>query len=144
MNVSAVDRGVGLPDWHELLAAFVGATAASRHPITVWACELGALYRKSCPQHPVVAIRRMELIGAIDGWAARYLRRSSSAKSVGAHVDRMAAATARALRALRVCESVGDREHAAWTAAAALADEWADIVSGMPPRRYGGPGAHGW
>jgi hypothetical protein len=84
----------------------------------------------------VVARRRAKLIEAIDAWAAEHVRGPARVGSIGAYIDRMAAAAAKAHRALRSDESVSDAVHTAFTDAAALAAGWAEITTEAVPRVY--------
>ncbi|PXX68702.1 hypothetical protein DFR70_102387 [Nocardia tenerifensis] len=130
-----------LPDQRELVAAF-GCRAddpSSGHPLTDWARALATLHRQR-HGNPLAAAgidcRRAELVAAIDAWVRTQLPRRSGtdhlrAGSLGATVDRMAAAHAHASHLLHTAEDVSDvRVHAAWYRLAALADEWTDLILG--------------
>ncbi|WP_378733853.1 DUF4254 domain-containing protein [Nocardia brasiliensis] len=130
-----------LPDHRELVAAFGGQDGDSDtdHPLIVWARRLATLHRQRHGD-PLAAAgidcRRAELVAAIDTWVATQLPRRSCtdhlrAGSLGATVDRMAAAHAHASHLLHTAEKVSDdRVHAAWYRLASLADEWTDLIIG--------------
>ncbi|WP_416563525.1 DUF4254 domain-containing protein [Nocardia testacea] len=131
-----------LPDQRELVAAFSGAegTAAGR-PLLAWANTLADLHRRRHADPLATAgidCRRAELVALIDRWigtgpAGRRPRRDDS---LGATIDRMAAAHVHADHLLHHAECVSDdRVHAAWYRLALLADEWTDLVSGAAPVR---------
>ncbi|WP_067665701.1 hypothetical protein [Nocardia miyunensis] len=143
MTTSALARGGDdLPDWHELTAAFRAAFgsggAATEHPVTACACQLARVHRQPCPRRrTVVARRRARLIAAIDAWAAEHVRGPARVGSIGAYVDRMAAAAAAAHQALHSGEPVSGMVHMAFTDAAALAAGWTEIALEVAPRAYG-------
>lgn len=143
MTTSALVRGgEDLPDWHELTAAFRVAFGAGRaapeHPVTACACQLARVHRHQCQRRSSrVARRRAKLIAAIDAWAAEHVRNTARVGSIGAYVDRMAAAAARAHQALRSGEPVNGAVHTAFTDAAALAAGWTEITAAVAPRTYG-------
>ncbi|MGW4325582.1 DUF4254 domain-containing protein [Nocardia sp. NPDC004573] len=130
-----------LPDQRELVAAFAGHPGEPEddHPLLGWAGTLAALHRR---RHldPLAAAgidcRRAELVAAIDAWVIDQLPRKRAtehlrAESVGATVDRMAAAHVHASHLLHTADKVSDaRVHAAWYRLALLADEWTDLVTG--------------
>ncbi|WP_280454083.1 DUF4254 domain-containing protein [Nocardia brasiliensis] len=121
----------GLPTWHELMDAFGGWAGSSGHPVARCACGLARLHRKRCTGHrrSTVDERRAALITAIDAWASTHVRRTAQAEeSLGAYVDRMAAASAMAVTVLRTCAPGGEAVHGAWCRLAALADGWTDIT----------------
>ncbi|MGK8522207.1 DUF4254 domain-containing protein [Nocardia asteroides] len=130
-----------LPDQRELVAAFGGHPSDSDedHPLVGWARTLATLHRMRHGD-PLAAAgidcRRAELVAAIDAWVVDQLPRRRStdhlrADSVGATVDRMAAAHVHASHLLHTAEKVSDaRVHAAWYRLALLADEWTDLVTG--------------
>jgi hypothetical protein len=130
-----------LPDQRELVAAFGGhpSDPADDHPLLGWAATLAALHRRR-HRDPLAAAgidcRRAELVATIDTWVIDQLPRKRSAdhlraESVGATVDRMAAAHVHASHLLHTAEKVSDaRVHAAWYRLALLADEWTDLITG--------------
>ncbi|MEU1546877.1 DUF4254 domain-containing protein [Nocardia sp. NPDC005745] len=130
-----------LPDQRELVAAFGGhpSDPAEDHPLLGWAATLAALHRRR-HRDPLAAAgidcRRAELVATIDAWVIDQLpgKRSADhlrAESVGATVDRMAAAHVHASHLLHTAEKVSDaRVHAAWYRLALLADEWTDLITG--------------
>ncbi|MGY1947709.1 DUF4254 domain-containing protein [Nocardia asiatica] len=130
-----------LPDQRELVAAFGGHPSDSNedHPVIAWARTLAALHRqRHCDPLAAAGIdcRRAELVATIDAWVVGQLpnRRSPDrlrAESLGATVDRMAAAHVHASHLLHTAEKVSDaRVHAAWYRLALLADEWTDLITG--------------
>ncbi|MBF6300903.1 DUF4254 domain-containing protein [Nocardia amamiensis] len=130
-----------LPDQRELVAAFGGHSSDSDddHPLLAWAATLATLHRQRHTD-PLAAAgidcRRMELVATIDAWVVDQLPRKRStdhlrAESLGATVDRMAAAHVHASHLLHTAEKVSDaRVHAAWYRLALLADEWTDLITG--------------
>ncbi|MFD4356750.1 DUF4254 domain-containing protein [Nocardia sp. NPDC058518] len=128
-----------LPNWHQLNAAlFCGPAAAGEHPIAQLACALAKLHRKRWTIYrPMVAAqRRRGLVDAIDGWIVNNLGTATHSVplSVGALVDEMTRAGARARKLLATTDPAGDAVHAAWTACAALADQWTDLITHIPIR----------
>ncbi|WP_460696243.1 DUF4254 domain-containing protein [Nocardia thraciensis] len=123
-----------LPDWHELLSAFLGhiGDVPGDHPVTRTARALAELHlaRHRDPRRAdEIDGRRSELVASIDDWVAAHTVARPRAQSLGAAVDAMAAAQVRAAHLLRSVENVGDeRVHAAWFRLAALADGWTDLV----------------
>lgn len=139
MKTLSADRS--LPDQRELVAAF-GSHAGdpnTDHPLIDLARRLATLHRQR-HGNPLGAAgidcRRAELVAAIDNWVATQLPRRSCTEhlrsgSLGATVDRMAAAHAHASHLLHTAEKVSDlRVHAAWYRLASLADEWTDLIVG--------------
>lgn len=139
MKTLSADRS--LPDQRELVAAF-GSHAGdpnTDHPLIDLARRLATLHRQR-HGNPLGAAgidcRRAELVAAIDNWVATQLPRRSCTEhlrtgSLGATVDRMAAAHAHASHLLHSAEKVSDlRVHAAWYRLASLADEWTDLIVG--------------
>ncbi|NEW40808.1 DUF4254 domain-containing protein [Nocardia cyriacigeorgica] len=128
-----------LPDQRELVAAFTGRT--EEHPLLDWAKALATLHRER-QRNPLatagIDCRRHELVARIDGWVrtripARYATRQLRAASLGATVDRMAAAHVHASHLLHTAERVSDdRVHAAWYRLALLADTWTDLITSAP------------
>ncbi|MFE7741669.1 DUF4254 domain-containing protein [Nocardia sp. NPDC057455] len=130
-----------LPDQRELVAAFGGhpSDPAKDHPLLGWAATLAALHRRR-HRDPLATAGidccRAELVATIDAWVIDQLPRKRStdhlrAESVGATVDRMAAAHVHASHLLHTAEKVSDaRVHAAWYRLALLADEWTDLITG--------------
>lgn len=130
-----------LPDQRELVAAFGGHPSESGddHPLVGWARTLAALHRQR-HSDPLAAAgidcRRAELVAAIDAWVVDELPRKRAndhlrSESIGATVDRMAAAHVHASHLLHTAEKVSDtRVHAAWYRLALLADEWTDLITG--------------
>ncbi|MEU2039275.1 DUF4254 domain-containing protein [Nocardia niwae] len=130
-----------LPDQRELVAAFGGheGDPEDDRPLLRWAGALAALHRRR-HRDPLAAAeidcRRAELVAAIDAWVIDKLPRKRAnehlrAESVGATVDRMAAAHVHASHLLHTAEKVSDaRVHAAWYRLALLADEWTDLITG--------------
>ncbi|WP_069164642.1 DUF4254 domain-containing protein [Nocardia altamirensis] len=128
-----------LPDQRELVAAFGGQSGdpVADHPLIDWARTLATLHRQR-HRDPLGAAgidcRRAELVAAIDAWVATKLPRRRCtehlrARSLGATVDRMAAAHVHASHLLHTAEKVSDdRVHAAWYRLASLADEWTDLI----------------
>ncbi len=123
-----------LPDWHELLAAFLGhiGDQPGDHPVTRWAQDLAALHhqRRGDPLRSAeIDGRRGELVARIDRWAAEHTVARPRTRSLGAAVDAMAAAQVRAAHLLRSIDDVGDeRVYAAWFLLATLADDWTGLV----------------
>ncbi|MBB5918659.1 hypothetical protein BJY24_007571 [Nocardia transvalensis] len=138
-----------LPDWHELLAAFLGhiGDQPGDHPVTRWARALAELHleRRDDPPHTAeIDRRRGELVARIDGWVATHTVSRPSAGSLGAAVDAMAAAQVRAAHLLRSVESVSDeRVHSAWFLLASLADGWTDLVQQRTGVRWSRPAHDG-
>ncbi|MGQ4598196.1 DUF4254 domain-containing protein [Nocardia sp. R6R-6] len=134
-------RARPLPDQRELVAAFGARPSDSDddHPLLAWAATLATLHRQ-LRTDPLSAAgtdcRRAELVSAIDAWVVGRLpgKRSTDhprAESLGATVDRMAAAHVHASHLLHTAEKVSDvRVHAAWYRLASLADEWTDLITG--------------
>ncbi|WP_405160927.1 DUF4254 domain-containing protein [Nocardia sp. NBC_01499] len=130
-----------LPDQRELVAAFGShqGDPSTDHPLIDWARSLATLHRQR-HGNPLAAAgidcRRAELVATIDTWVATQLPRRSCtehlrAGSLGATVDRMAAAHAHASHLLHTADKVSDdRVHAAWYRLASLADEWTDLLVG--------------
>lgn len=131
-------RALGpLPDQREIVAAFAGEPAAAGHPVLAWAVVLAELHRRRHGD-PLAAAgidcRRSELIAAVDSWTRDALPALRHGHSLGAVLDRMAAAHVHAGHLLHTCEQVSDaRVHAAWYRLATLADEWSDLIAGYPP-----------
>ncbi|WP_459547935.1 DUF4254 domain-containing protein [Nocardia sp. X0981] len=133
-----------LPDQRELVAAFSGAGRAySGQPLLSWAHSLANLHRRRHGDPLSTAgidCRRAELVALIDRWAETRTtprRTHSYACSLGAKIDRMAAAHVHANHLLHSAERVADeRVHAAWYRLALLADEWTDLVTGAEPLRH--------
>ncbi|WP_198036964.1 DUF4254 domain-containing protein [Nocardia sp. BMG51109] len=123
-----------LPDWHELLAAFLGHVGdqPGDHPVTRWARALAELHlgRRGDPLRVAeLDGTRSELIARIDGWVTAHTAARPAAESFGAVVDAMAAAQVRAAHLLRSVDDVSDeRVHGAWFMLASLADGWTDLV----------------
>jgi hypothetical protein len=139
-----VGRAADLPDWHELLAAFTsgGAVQSDTHPVTWCGWGLARLHQVTAGLPPSAvsagtAHQRAVLIAVIDAWVAANVRRpaqGAAAGSLGAYVDRMALAAVTAHRLLRTCDPVSDQVHTAWSALAALAAGWTDIIAeAVPP-----------
>ncbi|MGQ4616504.1 DUF4254 domain-containing protein [Nocardia sp. R7R-8] len=130
-----------LPDQRELVAAFGGHSSESGqdHPLVGWARALAALHKRRHGD-PLAAAgidcRRAELVATIDAWVVDQLPRKRAidqlrSESIGATVDRMAAAHVHASHLLHTAEKVSDtRVHAAWYRLALLADEWTDLITG--------------
>ncbi|MFF3222541.1 DUF4254 domain-containing protein [Nocardia suismassiliense] len=130
-----------LPDQRELVAAFGSSQGDPNtdHPLIGWARTLATLHRQR-HGNPLAAAgidcRRAELVAAIDKWVATQVPRRGCTEhlrtgSLGATVDRMAAAHAHASHLLHTAEKVSDdRVHAAWYRLASLADEWTDLIVG--------------
>ncbi|MFI6040389.1 DUF4254 domain-containing protein [Nocardia sp. NPDC051321] len=135
------DTARSLPDQRELVAAFGSPEGdpSAEHPLIGWARRLATLHRQR-HGNPLAAAgidcRRAELVAAIDTWVATQLPRRSCTDhlrtgSLGATIDRMAAAHAHASHLLHTAEKVSDvRVHAAWYRLASLADEWTDLIVG--------------
>lgn len=132
-----------LPDQRELVAAFSGSgRARPGQPLLSWAHSLANLHRRRHGDPLSTAgidCRRAELVALIDRWAeTRTAPRKTHphAGSLGAKIDRMAAAHVHANHLLHSAERVSDeRVHAAWHRLALLADEWTDLVTGAKPVR---------
>ncbi|WP_062986342.1 DUF4254 domain-containing protein [Nocardia anaemiae] len=140
-----------LPDQRELVAAFGGhpPEPGPEHPLIPLARVLAQLHRQRHGDPLSTAgidCRRAELVSAIDTWViTRVPQRQSTAhiraESIGATMDRMAAAYVHASHLLHTAEKVSDnRVHAAWYRLAQLADNWTDLIIGAPqhnsrPRR---------
>jgi hypothetical protein len=128
-----------LPDWHELLVAFSGH--CGDHPITRWAQRLTELHarRDRAGMHvSEIDSRRAELAAAIDRWTIEHAYEPGAARAagLGAAVDEMARAYARADRLLCAVADVGDgRVHAAWFHLARLAQDWADRTAAVTARQ---------
>ena len=128
-----------LPDQRELVAAFTGSGEREPgRPLLAWANTLAELHRHRHADPLATAgidCRRAELVALIDRWinAEPTLRRARHRRvdSLGATIDRMAAAHVHANHLLHSAECVSDdRVHAAWYRLALLADEWTDLVTG--------------
>ncbi|WP_327093675.1 DUF4254 domain-containing protein [Nocardia vinacea] len=130
-----------LPDQRELVAAFGGhpVEPAREHPLIPLAHALADLHRQRHGDPLATAgidCRRAELVSAIDTWVITRVpqRRSTAhirAESIGATMDRMAAAYVHASHLLHTAEKVADdRVHAAWYRLALLADHWTDLIIG--------------
>ncbi|WP_280382820.1 DUF4254 domain-containing protein [Nocardia wallacei] len=132
-----------LPDWHELLSAFLGhiGDAPGDHPVTRSARALAELHlgRRADPlRASEIDGRRGELVAYIDDWVAAHTVARPRAQSLGAAVDAMAAAQVRAAHLLRSVDDVSDeRVHAAWFLLASLADRWTDLVQQTTGARAG-------
>lgn len=133
-----------LPDQRELVAAFVGTGEREPgRPLLVWANTLADLHRRRHGDPLGTAgidCRRAELVALIDRWIDTELAgrrdRRPWADSLGATIDRMAAAHVHANHLLHSVECVSDeRVHAAWYRLALLADEWTDLITGAEPIR---------
>ncbi|RDI52882.1 DUF4254 domain-containing protein [Nocardia mexicana] len=138
-----------LPDWHELLAAFCGhlGDEPGDHPMVRWARALAELHlrRHLQPTHAAeIDCGRAELVATIDSWIGERLparrHRGLYPESLGAAVDRLAAAQVHANRLLHGAADVSDeRVHTAWYRLASLADDWSDLVDevlhGQPRQR---------
>lgn len=132
-----------LPDQRELVAAFSGSERPQPgQPLLCWAHSLATLHRRRHGDPLSTAgidCRRAELVALIDRWAeaqATAGRTHPRADSLGATIDRMAAAHVHANHLLHSAERVSDdRVHAAWYRLALLADEWTDLVTGAAPAR---------
>ncbi|MRH88067.1 DUF4254 domain-containing protein [Nocardia sp. SYP-A9097] len=133
-----------LPDWHELLATFGGhrGEQPGDHPLLRSARTLAELHHDRLDQPARAAeidCRRSELIATIDGWMNTQPRRSYCAHRIppialGGVVDRMAACHAHADHLLHSSTDISEeRVHIAWHRLAALADDWSDLVAGVPP-----------
>ncbi|MET8870964.1 DUF4254 domain-containing protein [Nocardia sp. NPDC004604] len=130
-----------LPDQRELIGAFGGhpPEPGSEHPLVPLARVLADLHRRR-HDDPLgtagIDCRRAELVSAIDTWVITRVpqRRSTAhirAESIGATLDRMAAAYTHASHLLHTAEKVSDdRVHAAWYRLALLADQWSDLIIG--------------
>lgn len=127
--------GEGLPNWHELAAAF-GRRSFRPHPVTVSAYRLAQLHRHAGPWRRAVVDRRRQLIQAIDAWVAEHVRLTHPEVPIGAYVDEMAAAAVNAENAIRRGETALDVLHTEFTAAASLAARWTEIADGAAPRTY--------
>ncbi|MEU6562593.1 DUF4254 domain-containing protein [Nocardia nova] len=142
MTTSALARGgEELPDWHTLMAAFGGAFgnggAVGEHPVTVCAGGLARVHQ-SARRSAVPDRRRAQLVEAIDAWAAEHVRSPERVGSLGAYVDRMAAAAAKAHQVLRSSAPMDEAVHTAFADVAELAAGWTDITSAVPPLIYTG------
>ncbi|WP_330250235.1 DUF4254 domain-containing protein [Nocardia sp. NBC_00565] len=141
-NRAPIIEGVTiLPDQRELVSTFGGQPPDpdQDHPLLPLARELAELHRQRHRDPLATAgidCRRAELVTAIDNWVStRVPRRQSTAhirdESIGATVDRMAAAHAHASHLLHTAEKVADdRVHAAWYRLALLVDHWTDLITG--------------
>lgn len=128
-----------LPDQRELVAAFAGpGERETGRPLLTWANTLAELHRRRHTDPLATAgidCRRAELVALIDRWIDTELTerraRRTRIDSLGATIDRMAAAHVHANHLLHSAECVSDdRVHAAWYRLALLADEWTDLVTG--------------
>ncbi|MFC8047996.1 DUF4254 domain-containing protein [Nocardia sp. NPDC057353] len=130
-------RSGELPDRRELLAAFDSRPEAGDHPVAGWAAALAELHRQRHRDPLATAgidCRRAELVAAVDRWAGTVRAVPVRGVSLGAVLDRMAAAHVHAAHLLHTCEQVSDtRVHAAWYRLATLADEWSDLIAGYVP-----------
>ncbi|MBF6172172.1 hypothetical protein [Nocardia blacklockiae] len=123
-----------LPDWHELLAAFLGHVGdqPGDHPVTRWARTLAELHlqRRGDPLRSAeIDGRRGELVARIDRWVAAHTEARPRTRSLGAAIDTMAAAQVRAAHLLRNADDVREeRVYAAWFLLASLADGWTELV----------------
>ncbi|GAB4584886.1 DUF4254 domain-containing protein [Nocardia sp. IFM 10818] len=137
----------GLPDWHELLAAFGGHRGGrpDDHPVVRSAARLAELHRnrREDPGHASeIDCRRAELIALIDNWVLLEFGPAPDRhpSSPGGFVDRMAAAQVRANRLLHTSDDLsGVLVHTAWYRLAALADGWTDFVDAITHRERPAP-----
>ncbi|WP_433524949.1 DUF4254 domain-containing protein [Nocardia pseudovaccinii] len=136
-----IEGARALPDQRELVAAFGGhpVEPGQDHPLIPLAHALADLHRQRHGDPLATAgidCRRAELVSAIDTWVITRVpqRRSTAhirAESIGATMDRMAAAYVHASHLLHTAEKVtDDRVHAAWYRLALLADQWSDLIIG--------------
>ncbi|UGT64323.1 DUF4254 domain-containing protein [Nocardia asteroides] len=132
-------RDAELPDRRELLTAFASPAEAGDDPVIRSAALLAELHRQ---RHidPLAAAgidcRRAELVAAVDRWTSAARPARVRGVSLGALLDRMAAAHVHAGHLLHSCDKVAEtRVHAAWYRLATLADEWSDLVAGYLPER---------
>ncbi|MFE9327458.1 DUF4254 domain-containing protein [Nocardia sp. NPDC052278] len=136
-----IEGARALPDQRELVAAFGGhpVEPGQDHPLIPLAQALADLHRQRHGDPLATAgidCRRAELVSAIDTWVITRVpqRRSTAhirAESIGATMDRMAAAYVHASHLLHTAEKVtDDRVHAAWYRLALLADHWSDLIIG--------------
>ncbi|MEV2219329.1 DUF4254 domain-containing protein [Nocardia vinacea] len=130
-----------LPDQRELVAAFGGhpVEPGQDHPLIPLARALADLHRQRHGDPLATAgidCRRAELVSAIDTWVITRVPQQRStahirAESIGATMDRMAAAYVHASHLLHTADKVtDDRVHAAWYRLALLADHWTDLIIG--------------
>ncbi|MCX4097750.1 hypothetical protein [Nocardia sp. alder85J] len=128
-----------LPGWHDLIAAMQGRTAASDTDVITWcAAELGLLYRCTPPGGRSGAQRGV-LMTAIDMFAATQVRwpgGGGPAQPLGALVDEMAATSALATTALRVCKPSSEFVHRCWLHLATLAEAWTLLSLDATTGRY--------
>ncbi|MEV0359117.1 DUF4254 domain-containing protein [Nocardia sp. NPDC050697] len=132
-------RDAELPDRRELLAAFAAPAEAGDEPVTRSAAMLAELHRQR-HRDPLAAAgidcRRAELVAAVDRWVGAARPARVRGISLGALLDRMAAAHVHADHLLHHCDRVSDtRVHTAWYRLATLADEWSDLIAGYLPER---------
>ncbi|MBF6272959.1 MULTISPECIES: hypothetical protein [Nocardia] len=126
-----------LPDWHQLWAAVRGDRGPGTHPVTALASDLARTPRNALGRDSsLVARRRLELIWAIDAWAAQHLRDTDQRVSIGAYTDKFAAAAVAADDAVRREGATGDARHEVFTEAARWAAGWTEIVDRAAPRTY--------
>ncbi|MFC8044178.1 DUF4254 domain-containing protein [Nocardia sp. NPDC057353] len=117
-----------LPTGHELSAAILGGHRVE-HPLISFACALAKLHRKRWrgTEQVVAAHRRQAVLDAIDLWMATNVG-STTALQAGSLIDEMTRAGARARYLLATADPASETVHAAWTAAAALADQWSELA----------------
>lgn len=122
-----------LPARDRLLIALCCSAADDPDPVCAWARELVGLHRM-CTESPGMAAqcagRRIELITAINDVAATVEPSLAVARprSIGALIDRMAAAAEQAMRQLAVSGARSVQMHEAWTRLAELEIEYSDLI----------------
>lgn len=112
----------GIPDWHQLCAAFRGAVGHSPgdHLITRWAQNLAHLHRTrhiNPGRATEIDNRRADLVTLINSWVSIHIQStSSSVEHVGRTADALAAAyVAAELLLLARIEVPEETMHAAWS-----------------------------
>lgn len=125
----------GIPDWHQLCAAFRGAVGHSPgdHLITRWVQSLAHLHRTRHinPRRATeIDARRVELVTLINGWVSTHIQPKSGAEDIGRTADALAAAYVEAeLLLIARSEVPEEAMHAAWSRVGYLATRWADLVA---------------
>ncbi|MFF0489774.1 DUF4254 domain-containing protein [Nocardia sp. NPDC004068] len=129
-----------LPSGEELCAAIRGHHIGG-HPLLELAAELGSLYQtmRACPHQ--CCCPRVELVLAVDTWAANHLPvpcggARMHTESLGAVIDRLARLQVHAYHLLMTVEDLGKdpQVHAAWYRLAELVEGYTDLNTELSRR----------
>ncbi|MBF6298238.1 DUF4254 domain-containing protein [Nocardia amamiensis] len=126
----------GIPDWHEVCAAFRGALGYTPgdHLITRWAQSLAHLHRTrhiNPARATEIDRRRSDLVTLINQWVCTHIEPAHGrAELVGPTVDALASAYVEAELLLLIHTEVAEEAmHAAWSTVGYLATQWTDLVA---------------